>query len=412
MIYAPTQGLLRDNVYFNNPVDYLSNMNEDNHHLQLLPGGRDLYSDGSGKVGSPGTKPSFVGDFNRKDIPHTLDMWGYDVDHDWPCGARCSTITSVRSFDRRKVSIADADFGLRIRKHELVFQSESEIAFRNSSSGFVCALLALFFWGSTSRGRVAVVGGGSESVRGAAVSWGGAAAGVLLLLPEDVAGSLSARAAGGNVTCSSFGSVMAEEGVSPLLSRITLARAATSCISSSDISRLRCFCSSFISSGIEGGFSKFSFGLSFRKSFMKSTKKGSAPCPPSCRFQAASFCPDNPSRLPSHSRRVAHKPHVRVIVDRAGFAASGTPRAFPPSRASLYDAAPSCQPSSAQRTRSSPVGLSPTLRAHCRRDQALAGRGAARRARLCWEMPNIRYHLFKGTSVAPSDDGRYGAIGT
>lgn len=74
-----------DNVYFNNPVDYLSNMNDDDHYLQLLRQADAIYIlTGQGKWEAPERSRHLSEILTAKGIPHTLDMWGYDVDHDWP----------------------------------------------------------------------------------------------------------------------------------------------------------------------------------------------------------------------------------------------------------------------------------------------------------------------------------------
>ncbi len=74
-----------DNVYFNNPVDYLSGM-RDGSHLPLLQSGsrRIIIFTGQGAWEAPGRSVQLSQILNSKGIPHELDMWGHDVNHDWP----------------------------------------------------------------------------------------------------------------------------------------------------------------------------------------------------------------------------------------------------------------------------------------------------------------------------------------
>jgi esterase/lipase superfamily enzyme len=73
-----------DNVYFNNPVDYLSNLNDD-YYLPLLRRADAIYIlSGQGAYEAPERSRQFSRILSSKGIPHTLDLWGHDVDHDWP----------------------------------------------------------------------------------------------------------------------------------------------------------------------------------------------------------------------------------------------------------------------------------------------------------------------------------------
>ncbi|HJT68047.1 MAG TPA: alpha/beta hydrolase-fold protein [Pyrinomonadaceae bacterium] len=73
-----------DNVYFNNPIDYLSNLNDD-HYLPLLrKADAIVIMSGQGNYEAPERSRTLSDILNAKDIPHVLDLWGHDVDHDWP----------------------------------------------------------------------------------------------------------------------------------------------------------------------------------------------------------------------------------------------------------------------------------------------------------------------------------------
>lgn len=74
-------------VYFNNPMDYMAHMGGD--HLEwlrrqanlILVAGQGQWEDTTGALES--TK-RFGGLLAEKGIRHELDIWGYDVPHDWP----------------------------------------------------------------------------------------------------------------------------------------------------------------------------------------------------------------------------------------------------------------------------------------------------------------------------------------
>ncbi|OLD66369.1 MAG: esterase, partial [Ignavibacteria bacterium 13_1_40CM_2_61_4] len=78
------KGYYDDNVYFNNPVDYLSNLNDD-HILPMLRQADAIYlMSGQGAYEAPERSRQLSDILKAKGIPHTLDLWGADVDHDWP----------------------------------------------------------------------------------------------------------------------------------------------------------------------------------------------------------------------------------------------------------------------------------------------------------------------------------------
>ncbi|MFN2530060.1 MAG: esterase family protein [Pyrinomonadaceae bacterium] len=73
-----------DNVYFNNPVDYLSNLNDD-HYLPILREADAIFiMSGEGAHEAPDRSRALSEILRAKGIPHTLDIWGPDVNHDWP----------------------------------------------------------------------------------------------------------------------------------------------------------------------------------------------------------------------------------------------------------------------------------------------------------------------------------------
>lgn len=78
-------GYYSESVYFNNPVDYLPNLN-DGYHLPILKhGGKSIIIfTGQGAYEAPDRSRNLSNILNSKGIPHWLDVWGHDVNHDWP----------------------------------------------------------------------------------------------------------------------------------------------------------------------------------------------------------------------------------------------------------------------------------------------------------------------------------------
>ncbi|HEY1015881.1 MAG TPA: alpha/beta fold hydrolase [Herpetosiphonaceae bacterium] len=73
-----------DDVYFNNPVDYLPRL-EDEFFLSRLRSAVDfVLVSGQGSYENPGRSVQMSHIMAAKGIPCTLDLWGHDVNHDWP----------------------------------------------------------------------------------------------------------------------------------------------------------------------------------------------------------------------------------------------------------------------------------------------------------------------------------------
>lgn len=78
-----------DTFYFNNPVDYVANLEGD--HLDWLRGhvhltlvaGRGPFEDDSAS-GALSSTLRLAELLAAKEIPHELDLWGHDSAHDWP----------------------------------------------------------------------------------------------------------------------------------------------------------------------------------------------------------------------------------------------------------------------------------------------------------------------------------------
>jgi esterase/lipase superfamily enzyme len=73
-----------DNVYFNNPVDYLSNLSDDYYLPILRRADCILIMTGQGSYEAPERSRALSDILSSKGIPHELDVWGQDVNHDWP----------------------------------------------------------------------------------------------------------------------------------------------------------------------------------------------------------------------------------------------------------------------------------------------------------------------------------------
>ena len=77
------KGYTDDNCYFNNPAWYL-------RHLagpplaRLRESCRIILVSGRGAYDAPAASQRFSDLLHEKGIPHVLDFWGLDVNHDWP----------------------------------------------------------------------------------------------------------------------------------------------------------------------------------------------------------------------------------------------------------------------------------------------------------------------------------------
>ena len=72
------------NIYFNNPVDYLPNV-EDQRTLEILRSKTNIHIlTGQGDYENPRASRRLSEILWQKGIWHNLDVWGYDMPHDWP----------------------------------------------------------------------------------------------------------------------------------------------------------------------------------------------------------------------------------------------------------------------------------------------------------------------------------------
>ena len=77
-------GYFDDNVYFNNPVQYLPNLDDGRFLPTLQRADAIVILSGQGAYEAPERSRQLSGILQAKGIPHTLDIWGHDVEHDWP----------------------------------------------------------------------------------------------------------------------------------------------------------------------------------------------------------------------------------------------------------------------------------------------------------------------------------------
>jgi esterase/lipase superfamily enzyme len=78
-----TDGYYDENCYFNSPVDYLPNITDENL-LKLIREKQIIISTGQGAYEDPGASSELSAILHKKEISHWLDLWGFDISHDWP----------------------------------------------------------------------------------------------------------------------------------------------------------------------------------------------------------------------------------------------------------------------------------------------------------------------------------------
>lgn len=77
------KGYTDQNCYLNSPMDFVPNL-EDEFYLSVLRNHCSLnFLVGQGTYEDPEASRAFCDILKKKRIPHNLDVWGQDVDHDW-----------------------------------------------------------------------------------------------------------------------------------------------------------------------------------------------------------------------------------------------------------------------------------------------------------------------------------------
>jgi esterase/lipase superfamily enzyme len=71
------------NVYYNSPLDYLPNLN-DGWFIDQIRQAKIIICSGQGPWEYPEDARRIKQLFEQKHIPAWVDLWGHDVNHDWP----------------------------------------------------------------------------------------------------------------------------------------------------------------------------------------------------------------------------------------------------------------------------------------------------------------------------------------
>lgn len=78
-----SKGYFDDHVYFNSPLDFLPNSNDETYLNQMRDNLGIVIASGQGDYEDPSSSIRLSEILNSKGIMHWLDLWGYDVKHDW-----------------------------------------------------------------------------------------------------------------------------------------------------------------------------------------------------------------------------------------------------------------------------------------------------------------------------------------
>ncbi len=79
-----SDGYYDQHVYFNSPVEYLPNATNETYLSQMRNNLGIVIASGQGEYEDPSASVRLSNILNSKGIRHWLDLWGYDVKHDWP----------------------------------------------------------------------------------------------------------------------------------------------------------------------------------------------------------------------------------------------------------------------------------------------------------------------------------------
>ncbi len=71
-------------VYQNSPVDYMAQLPQDHPYIPMFNRQRAVICTGQGAWEQPETTRTLKDIFERKGIHLWVDLWGHDVNHDWP----------------------------------------------------------------------------------------------------------------------------------------------------------------------------------------------------------------------------------------------------------------------------------------------------------------------------------------
>jgi esterase/lipase superfamily enzyme len=78
------RGHFDDNVYFHNPLSFLPNLGPGEALDALRTRSQVHIVTGRGPYEAPDASRRLAGVLGALGVPHNLDLWGFDVNHDWP----------------------------------------------------------------------------------------------------------------------------------------------------------------------------------------------------------------------------------------------------------------------------------------------------------------------------------------
>jgi esterase/lipase superfamily enzyme len=79
-----TDGYWDEDVYYNSPLDYLPNLTDERILASLRAKQHLHFVSGQGAHEKPSSAVDLGRILERLGVPHTIDLWGQDVNHDWP----------------------------------------------------------------------------------------------------------------------------------------------------------------------------------------------------------------------------------------------------------------------------------------------------------------------------------------
>ena len=83
-LHEYTKGYNDDQVYFNSPMNYMPELNDDWYLSNIRRSNHIHILSGSGAYEDPGAAGRFAKVLYDKGINYELDIWGTDMTHDWP----------------------------------------------------------------------------------------------------------------------------------------------------------------------------------------------------------------------------------------------------------------------------------------------------------------------------------------
>lgn len=79
-----SKGYFDDLVYFNSPMHYLPNLEDENILGEMRKSNHIHILTGQGNYEKPKATEEISAILNSKNVPNDAELWGFDVPHDWP----------------------------------------------------------------------------------------------------------------------------------------------------------------------------------------------------------------------------------------------------------------------------------------------------------------------------------------